>query len=127
MTDIDGRVAQYVALRDKKKRMDDAHKEVLKPITEIMEQLEGQLRAHMDETKSDAIKTASGTCYRTTKYHAALADSAAFQNFVKTTGAFDMLDWKANLTAVKDYVKENKALPPGVNLTSFETIGVRRS
>jgi hypothetical protein len=47
--------------------------------------------------------------------------------FVKTTNNYDLLDRKANVTAVKDYVSENGTLPPGVNLSSIKTVGVRRA
>jgi hypothetical protein len=56
-----------------------------------------------------------------------LADPEAFMKYVIDNQAFDMLDRKANVTAVKEYVQETGALPPGVNLSSIKTIGVRRA
>jgi hypothetical protein len=46
--------------------------------------------------------------------------------YVIDNNLFDLLDRKANVTAVKDHVKEKGALPPGVNLSAIETVGVRR-
>jgi hypothetical protein len=40
--------------------------------------------------------------------------------------SFELLDKRANVTAVKDYVKEHNTTPPGVNLSSITSIGVRR-
>lgn len=127
MTDVRGYVAQYIALRDKVKTMEEAHKGLLKPIKETMDMVEGKLQKFMADNKSDAIKTEAGTCYLTSRSHAALADPEAFKRFVKENQAWDMLDWKANSTAVRDYIHEHKAQPPGVNFTTIQQIGVRRS
>ena len=34
---------------------------------------------------------------------------------------------KPNVTAVSEYLEENKALPPGVNLNSTYVVGVRKA
>ncbi len=81
----------------------------------------------MEQAGADNIKTAHGTCYSTTRYTASLADPEAFMKFVRDTGSFDLLDRKANVTAVKDYVAEKSCLPPGVNLSAIKTVGVRRA
>lgn len=127
MTDIKERVAQYIAIRDKIKAEDEAHKEKMKPMKEALEQLGGVLAQFMTETGSDGIKTEAGTCYITTRWSASLADADAFMRFVQETGNFDLLDRKANATAVRDYVEEHTTLPPGVNLSSIQQVGVRRS
>jgi hypothetical protein len=127
MTDIKERVTQYIAIRDKIKALEAAHKEQLKPMKEALEQLGGVLMQFMTETGSDGIKTEAGTCYVTTRWSAALADADAFMRFVRETGNFDLLDRKANATAVRDYVEANTTLPPGVNLSSIQQVGVRRS
>jgi hypothetical protein len=36
------------------------------------------------------------------------------------------MDGRANVTAVKDYVKEKGVLPPGCNLNALKSVGVRR-
>lgn len=127
MTDIKERVKQYIAIRDKIKAEDEAHKEKMKPMKEALEQLGGVLAQFMTETGSDGIKTEAGTCYITTRWSASLADADAFMRFVQETGNFDLLDRKANATAVRDYVEEHTTLPPGVNLSSIQQVGVRRS
>jgi len=38
-----------------------------------------------------------------------------------------LLDRKANVTAVVDFIEENNAPPPGVNLNQVYVVGVRRS
>jgi hypothetical protein len=127
MTDIKERVTQYITIRDKIRAMEEAHKEALKPLKELLDKLSGVLAKHMEDTKSEAIKTEGGTCYLTTRWSASLADADAFMRFVKENDKFDLMDRKANATAVRDYVEEHNTLPPGVNLSSIQQVGVRRS
>jgi len=126
MTDIKERVGLYIALRDKIKSLEAEHKERLQPLKADLEALGGALAKFMEDTNSDGIKTEFGTCYLTTRWNASLADADAFMRFVQDTKEFDLLDRKANATAVRDYVKEHNALPPGVNLSSIQQVGVRR-
>jgi hypothetical protein len=121
------RVAQYVRCRDKIKEMEEAHKKELAPYKELLDQLEGWLQIYMSKTNSESIKTEAGTVYTTKRFTASLADPDAFMKFVIDSGAFELLDRRANATAVKDYVQENGGLPPGVNLTGIEKVGVRRA
>ena len=125
--DVDAWIDEYVKIRDLIKKREDEHKEALKPLRNRQEELTGLLQKVLDDTNTDKVSAKSGTAYTTTKYNAALADPEAFMAFVASHGYFDLLDRKANVTAVKEYVLENKALPPGVNLTQFKTVNVRRS
>jgi hypothetical protein len=52
---------------------------------------------------------------------------SAFWTYVVSQGDFDMVDKKANPTAVAEYIEKNKSPPPGVNFSVMETIGVRRA
>jgi hypothetical protein len=45
---------------------------------------------------------------------------------VKQHNKFELLDRRANATAVKAYVKDTNQLPPGCNLNAIQSIGVRR-
>ena len=120
-------VGQFVALRDKLKAMDAAHDEARKPLREAMDVISGRLTELLEATSSEAIRTSSGTVYTITRYTASLADPEAFMNHVVATEQFELLDRKANATAVREYVEEHKALPPGCNLNPIKTVGVRRA
>ena len=56
-----------------------------------------------------------------------MEDVQAFQNYVVANELFEMLDWKANVKAVEDFLKEFGELPPGVKFTTTNLVGVRRS
>jgi len=120
------RAGQYVKLRDMKKAIEDKHKEELKPINETLEQLNGVLLAHLNTVGADSVATALGTVSKTTKKTASIADMSAFWNFVVSQGDFDLLDKKANVTAVEAYIEANKSTPPGINFSTVEKVNVRR-
>lgn len=124
---VDKRVQQYVEVRDAIKASNDKHEAEIKPLVELQNLLTGWLQTFMESAGADNIKTPHGTCYNSTRYTASLADPEAFMTFVKTNDKFDLLDRKANVTACKDYVAETGTLPPGVNMSSIKTVGVRRA
>jgi hypothetical protein len=120
-------VARYILVRDKIKAAEEAHKEKLKPVKEILETLGNQLLGTLNDIGGDSIKTEHGTAYRIEKNTASLEDPAAFQDHVIANEQFDMLDWKANVKAVQDYITEYGETPPGVKYSTMFTIGVRRA
>lgn len=125
---VDKRVAQYIATRDAIKAANEKHEAEIKPLVDLQNMLTGWLQTFMETAGADNIKTAHGTCYSTTRYSASLADPEAFMKFVLSPeGSIDLLDRKANVTAVRDFVAEKGNLPPGVNLSSIKTVGVRRA
>jgi hypothetical protein len=125
--DFDTRVAQYVKLRALIKKEDDDHKEAMKEKREALDQLNNLLLQHLDQVKADSVRTKAGTVYRTAKRSASTADFKAFWDFVVQHELWDLVDRKPNVTAVSEYLEENKMLPPGVNLNSTYVVGVRKS
>lgn len=121
------RVAQYVKLRDKIKEIQDRHKEELAPFKELLEKLNSVLLGHLNTVGADNVGTGAGTVYRTTKKSASIADMSAFWDYVTSQGDFDMVDKKANATAVEEYIAEHGAPPPGVNWNCVDVVGVRRA
>jgi hypothetical protein len=124
--DIDVRIKQYIQLRDKIKEVEAKHKEELKPYKQALETLSGVLLTHLQNIGGEGVRTQSGTVYVSEKKSASLADPAAFMDYVVSTERWDLLDRKANVTAVTDYISEFNAPPPGVNYSTMLTVGVRR-
>lgn len=126
-TPIETRVDQYVRLRDLIKEKDDAHKAMMKPYRETLEKLNNLMLAELNNIGGDSIKTGAGTVYKTERKSASLEDGEAFMDYVVQNGAWELIDRKANVTAVEDYTKIHGTLPPGVKFTVMQTVGVRRS
>lgn len=124
--DIAKRVEQYVALRDEIKRRDDAHKDEMKPFRELLDKFNGELLTALNEVNGNSVSTSAGTVYRTEKKSATLADPEAFMQFVVNSQMFDLLDRRANVTAVTDFLNDHGQLPPGVNYSTTYVAGVRR-
>lgn len=124
--DLAKRTLQYIQIRDALKALDAEWEAKRKPLLEVQEMLAGIIRKFMDDNKLDSLKTAHGTCYTSTRYTATLADPAAFMDYVINSKRWELLERRANATAVADYVKENNALPAGCNLNAIQTLGVRR-
>jgi len=123
---VEQRVAEYIKVRDAIKAANDQHELSIKPLVELQNMLTGWLQTFIETAGAESVKTANGTVYTTTRYSASLADPEAFMRHVIGTQDFDLLDRKANVTACKDFVKENGTLPPGVNMSAVKTVGVRR-
>jgi len=126
-TNMDDLVQQFVKLRDAIKKADDLHKEKTAPAREYLARLNAALLAQLQAIGGDSVKTPHGTAYKTTKRSATLADAGVFRDFVIENGAWDLADWKANAPAVEAFLQEQQELPPGVNLSSVVTVGVRRA
>ena len=127
MIDVNKRVEQYVALRDARRELKSNFEVEDKKLRDLQELVVGQLSQHMTDTGTESLRTEHGTCYRTVKYSASLADPDAFMNYVINNQRFDLLDRRANVTAVKEFIKTNKEQPPGVNFSSTSEVGVRRA
>lgn len=124
--DIEQRVRQYVELRDRIKEKDDAHKKAMAPYRDTLEKLGALLLDHLNTIGGESVRSAGGTVYKSTKKSASLEDGDAFMKYVIRAEAWELLDRKANVTAVEDFAKENGVLPPGVRFTQTNVVGVRR-
>jgi hypothetical protein len=124
--DFNKRIEQYVKLRDRIKEMKDEFETKVGPYASALEQLNTMILDHLNNVKADSVATPSGTAYRTPKRSASLADPDAFMSYVVANEAWSLLDRKANVTAVFDFIDTNKALPPGVNVSQIFVAGVRR-
>lgn len=121
------RTGEYIKVRDKIREITERHKEELAPFVELQNMLTAWLTNNLDKVGAQSVKTAQGTVYQNTRYSAALTDPKAFMDYVIETSKWDLLDRKANSTAVRDFIEQNKSEPPGVRLSALRTVGVRRA
>lgn len=124
--DFEKRVDQYVRLRDLIKAEDDAHKEKMALKRDMLQKLNNLLLDMLQQTKQDSAATSFGTVYRKTKKSATIADAGLFRRHVIGGEHFDLIDWRANVTAVAQWIEENHEPPPGVNYSTSVDVGVRR-
>lgn len=127
--DIEKRIGQYVALRDKIKSIEERHKQELAPYKQALEQLNTLLLDHLNTVGVDSASAKGiGTCYRSLKRSATIADGAAFRRFVIGGEHWNLADWKANPKAVAEFIESHEGdAPPGINFSTHYTVGVRRA
>jgi hypothetical protein len=124
--DIEKCAAQFIALRDLKKEMEDDHARRVAPLIAKLEELKTTFSSHMDALNVSNMKTSSGTVGFKSRATASLSDASAFWNYCVTQGNFDLIDKRANVTAVKDFVDANGVAPPGVNYGVYRDVSVTR-
>lgn len=124
--DFEKRITQYRQLRDMIKAEDEAHKKRMEVKRKALDTLGDIILSMLNQTGQESAKTAAGTAYVTNKVSATIADAAAFKRHVIGAEAWDLIDWRANKTAVEEFVKENNDAPPGVNYSKMRKVGVRK-
>lgn len=124
---VEKRTDQLVRLRAEIDRLDKEHKDRMKPYKEMWEKLTGAMMAYLNDTNSQSVKTGAGTVFLSSRKTASLEDADAFMRYVVSNEAWDLLDRKANATAVADYIEEHDAPPPGVRFSVMETLNIRKA
>lgn len=120
-------VATYIRLRDQKAELKAKQAEELKPYDEALFKIEQHMLNTLQSAGMESTRTASGTAYIMTRSSVSVADKSAFLDHVKANMDFDLLDIKANKTAVEAYLANKQELPPGVNIRRDITVGFRRA
>ena len=125
--DLEKRTRQYVLLRDTVKALKEKHAAELKPYGIAMAAIEGVMLASLDAAGATSMKTDAGTFYKTTQASTSIADSNEFSRHVIGSQAWELLDWRANKTAIQAILDAGGQLPPGINYSTFTKVGVRRA
>lgn len=120
--DINTRVWQYVQLRDKIREL----KQEIARHNEFLEVLGTVLLEHLNNTNAESVRTENGTFFKTVRKSASLEDAEAFMEYVKAHEMWDLMDRRANATAISDYLAKYKSLPPGVKYSEYVDVNVRR-
>ena len=126
---IDELVDLYIKCRDWVKAEKARYETKIAPKKQAMEKIEGHLQSLLDKTGQIRGACRTGSFYATTRYSATIADKDIFKRHVIGTEAWDLLDLKANVVAIRDFAKESPDTPLeaiGVKLNAISKIGVRR-
>ena len=118
-------VAQFIALRNRIKQLEDIHEKQLAPFKLAKDKLAGVMLEFLDAAGMESARTEAGTVSATVRSSASLPDPDAFMDFVMKRGLFELMDRRANVTACREFAEEHGNLPPGVKINSVRTVGVR--
>jgi nanoRNase/pAp phosphatase (c-di-AMP/oligoRNAs hydrolase) len=126
MVNIDDAIAAYIKLREKKAQIKAEAEAKANEISVKLDKLEGWIKERADENGVTSFKTKHGTAFLTTVDFATVADWDAMLTFVKQNDAYDMLEKRVSKTAVRGYIDQLKAVPPGVNYGTRIEVNVRK-
>ena len=122
----DDLAASYVQARDRIAARDAANKEANLSDKMLMDKIELYFKGLSPVEGVDSWKTKHGTIYFTTKFSAKLVDPEAYFDYTITNSAWDLVEKRANVSAVRAFVESTGQLPPGVELSSRIEVNIRR-
>jgi hypothetical protein len=125
IVDVEKLVTDFIELRDKLDEFDKKTAVERKKIADLKDSVLGEIGAFMSANNLENLRTKAGTASRKIKYTATVADAELFMELVKA-GNYDLIERRANSTAVQQWVRDHNELPAGVNLSQVESVGVQR-
>lgn len=123
---VDDVIATYMKLRDQKAAIEGEVKDRVSTIKAKMEKLEAWIKEKADAEGVTSFKTKHGTAFLTTTDYANVADWDAVLTFIQEHSAYDMLEKRVSKTAVRGYIEQEKAVPPGINYGTKLEVNVRK-
>lgn len=124
---VEAIVGAYIKVRDEVAQIKASHKAQLEPYTQALDKLEAQMLQVLSDAGVESMKTPVGTAYRSERTSVTVADKSAFMDYIESNKAFDLLDVRANKTAVEGFMAENQDVPPGVNIRREVAVNFRRA
>jgi len=119
-------ITTYMKLRGQKEVIEKKAKDEVVTIKEKMEKLEAWIKEQADLQGVTSFKTRSGTAFLTTTDFATVADWDAMLEFVKENEAYDLFEKRVSKVAVRGYIDQTKAVPPGVNYGTRLDVNIRK-
>lgn len=123
---VDQVVAAYMKLRQQKEALEASIKEEVGAIKDKMTKMEAWIKEQADAQGVTSFKTKHGTAFLSTSDYANVADWDAVLTFIQDVGAFDMLEKRVSKIAVRGYIEEHKAVPPGINYGTKLEVQIRK-
>lgn len=120
-------LAVYIKLRDRRAQRKKAFEAEDESDKGYQDKIESIFLARFTDEGITSVSGPSGTAYISTKTTASVADWDMLLPFIREKEMWQLLTHGVNKTAVEEYVATNEELPPGVNISRFVSINVRRS
>ena len=119
-------IARYHELKDTVKEMELEYAEATKPYNAAIQAIETECLARLQAQGLQNAKTPHGTAYLATQTRVSVRDKGEFFRHMQGSGDFAMLDIRALKEPVKEFVKENNANPPGVEVSHWVECNIRK-
>lgn len=123
---VDQVISAYMTLRSQKDSIEAEMKERVSGIKAKMEKLEAWIKTQADAQGVTSFKTKHGTAFLTTTDYANVADWDAVLEFIQTNDAYELLEKRISKIAVRNYIENDKFVPPGVNYGTKLEVNIRK-
>ena len=123
---VDDVIATYMKLRNQKEAIEAEVKDKVSDLKAKMSKLEAWIKEQADVQGVTSFKTKHGTAFLTTTDYANVADWDAVLGFIRENEAFDMFEKRVSKLAVRSYIEQTKAVPPGVNYGTKLEVNIRK-
>ena len=120
-------IERYHELKATVKEMEMEYAEATKPYNAAIQAIETECLARLQAQGLQNAKTPHGTAYLATQTRVSGRDKGEFFRHMQGAGDFSMLDIRALKEPVKEFVKENNANPPGVEVSHWVECNIRKS
>jgi hypothetical protein len=124
---MDNMIEKYVKIRDKKKVLEDQHKEAMKPYTDTLDRLEAYMLEAMNQSGLKSMKSPHGTAYQAVRTSAKVTDWPAALGYIREHQAWDLLEARISKLALQELTEATKDVVPGVETSSEVVVNVRRA
>lgn len=118
-------IKKYLEIRDTVTALTKDYDKQVSSHKDNMQLIEGVLAEEINRLEGQSIKTEFGTAYRSTVTSFRVADRSAWLNWVFENDERDMLTTHVAKDAVKEYIDETKAVPPGLDIATLHKINIR--
>ena len=127
----DDLIAENFKTEDLIKAAQQKFEEWAKPHKERLKAIEDTLFARLVERKADSTKTDSGTAYISQLANTKIEDREALFDFIAEHWdecGNDMLKLGVSIDPIRNYMQSHDgALPPGVSISHYNRLNIRRS
>lgn len=123
-------VEHYLALKAHKAAMAERHKVEMDPYSKGMETIENVFLARLNERGADNTKTEHGTAYKSKLMNVKVVDRNALLDFCIDNWdkiGSDLLQVGATKDAVKQWIEATNEPPPGIEVSHYININIRKS
>lgn len=117
----------FIALRDRRTERKAAYQADDESDRTKQDKIEAEFLRRFQDRGIDNVSARSiGTAYKSTRSSATVGDWDSFLDHVRDNDAWELLEHRANKSAVEQFRVENEDLPPGVNWTETQVVNFRR-
>ena len=118
---------KYLQLRNRKRELQERHKEQLSPYNNMIAQLAGMILGELNAAGVDSMRSADGTVYKSTETSVTVKDWPVALAYVQARQAWDLLEARIGKVAALAEMAETGEPIPGVSVHQEIVLRVRSS